>query len=335
MEAKNEKLKVVIVGTGDMANRHCQGWTASGMADIVAVVGGKNLERLEKFQEEHNIRHGSCDYRKTIDKFKPDVVSVCVPVPFHPEIAIYAAEAKCHVFCEKPIALTIEDGEKMIAACRGNGVLLGIDFDRRYWEDYLLYQQLIEDNALGRPLIWKRFDIRSIRPKILMHDKNGNGGVFIDCAVHWFDMWRHLFDSEPTTVYALGGCWGKDKPQLRTIQDKALDTGVITVKYASGDVGELSTSWGLPVDTPTVEGDILVGPKGYCRFDGKMVETVAGAHRSVKEVKLEEWGPIITDFTQAVLGMKKNPVPGEDAISASKVALAAIESIETGTVVEL
>ena len=266
-----DKIKVVIIGTGDMANRHIQGWEASGMAEIVAVVGGRNQERLDGFMKEHGIENGGQNCCEILEKFKPDAVSVCLPVFLHPEMVRIAAENGAHVLCEKPLALTSRECREMVDVCKKHDVMLGVDFQRRYWEDAMIYRKLIEEGKYGRPLYWKRLDIRSIRPKILMHDKNGNGGVVVDCTVHWFDLWRKFFNSEPVSIYAKGHCFGKDKPELASIreEDRVIDTAQITVEFASGDIGELSTTWGLPEGVPTLDSDTIVGPQGYTHFDGQ------------------------------------------------------------------
>ncbi|MBN1864712.1 MAG: Gfo/Idh/MocA family oxidoreductase, partial [Victivallales bacterium] len=237
-----KKLKVVVVGAGDMGGHHVRGWRNSGRAEVIGIAE-VSKERLEAFQKEHGIAEGDAEYKKLIERTEPDVVSVCVPAFLHMPVTTFAADSKCHVLCEKPIALNVKDAETMIKSCKKNKVLLCVDFQRRYWGQTKAYGKWMDEGVLDRPILWRMLDLRSIRPKKLMHDKNGNGGPIIDCAVHWFDQWRLLFKSEPTSVYARGFCFAEGKEELKSIKDKAVDTGAITVEYASGDIGELTVCW--------------------------------------------------------------------------------------------
>jgi predicted dehydrogenase len=331
---KTKKLKVVVVGAGDMGGRHVEGWRNSGRAEVIGIAEA-NKERLDAFRKKYDIGEGDSDYKKLIEKLKPDVVSVCVPAFLHMPVTVFAANAGCHVFCEKPIALNAGDARTMIDCCRKNNVLLCIDFQRRYWGHTRSYGKLIEDGILEKPILWRLLDLRSIRPKILMHDKNGNGGPIIDCAVHWFDLWRHLFKSEPVSVFARGFCFAEGKEKLKMIKDKALDTGAIIVEYASGDVGELTVCWGQPEGTPDLEDEMLIARNAVAKRNGPMITIHKGKWRMEESVKLDDWNSLISAFAEAIVQKRSSPVSGDDAIVALKVSLAAIKSIETGEIIHL
>lgn len=333
MNMKKKNLSVVIVGTGDMGAQHAVGWKAAG-CKITGVVD-IDVTRRKKFQKEHKISKSGSDYKKLIKQLKPDVVSVCVPAFFHPEVTVYAAESGCHVFCEKPIALTIKDAQKMINACKRHKKLLGIGFQRRFMGDTIKIKELAEEGILGRPLIWKALDLREVRPKIMMHSKKGNGGSIVDCAVHSFDQWRYVFNSEPVSVYACGGCFGEGKKRLEKVKDKALDTGVITVKFASGDIGEITIGWGFPERTPTFVSDMLMGPLGVARQNDGKLEIFSGKWAATEELSTDAREGIMIDFVEAIISGKKPLIAGEDGLAAIKVALAALESIETGKLVNV
>jgi predicted dehydrogenase len=333
MSNKKNKLKIVIIGCGDMGLAHVNAWNDSQLAEITVAVDCDN-KRLENFTKKHAIPNGMSDYKKAIEKFKPDVVSVCVPAFLHREVVEFAAQSGCHVFCEKPIALNQEDAQAMIDCCKMNKVQLGVDFQRRYWGNTVFYKKLFADKTLERPVIWKQADVREIRPKILMHDKNGNGGSIIDCGVHWFDVWRYLFDSEPVSVYARGFCFAYDKKEIASIKNKAIDTGVITVEFSSGDIGELTMCWGLPQKTVSYTDETILAKNGMARMIDDVVTVRCGRWQTAEKIETG-WTPIITAFAESILEGKPSPVVGEDGLAALRIALAALESIETGKVVLL
>ncbi len=338
MGTKQEKLyRVIVLGAGDMAQHHVKAWRDTGRAEVAGVCDA-DAARLAAFQKKYEIAEGEGDWRKLIERLKPDVVSVCLPVFLHRPVTEFAAAQGCHVFCEKPIALTVDDAKAMVQTCAKKKVLLAIDFQRRYGEDTAFYRELIQNGDLGRPVVWQKFDVREVRPKILMHEREGNGGSIIDCAVHWFDLWRHIFKSEPKTVYARGGIFGKGKPRLAAVQNFAVDTGVITVGHESGDIGEITIGWGLPENTPGLGDEMILGPDGLIRASESGARAFRG--RWVREWKASPgaWAahpPLFKDFVAALDGEKPNPISGEDGLAALRVARAALESIETGQVVKL
>jgi predicted dehydrogenase len=325
---------VVVVGCGDMGRTHAECWRQNPLT-TVAGAADPLTDRLAEFSRKFEVPNGAGDFRSVIDEIRPDIVSVCVPACMHPEVACYAAEKGAHVMCEKPIALTVEEGQRMIDACRDNNVLLGISFQRRYWGNTSFYKRMVAEGAFGRPVFWKRRDIREVRPKTLMHEKRGNGGSIVDCGVHWFDQWRHILNADPVRVFARGGCFGRGKRRLEKVSDFAVDTGIVTVEYASGDVGEVTMCWGLPENTPAVDGELAFGPKAVAKRERKTITLCSGADKTEEEVTMGGHKSLINAFADAVVNGKPSPVSGEDGLVALKVALAALESIETGQPVDI
>lgn len=331
----SDRLKVLIVGAGDMATRHIEGWRTSGLADVEAVVD-VDSDRLRAFMTKHEIPNGHADYCSMINKLQPDVVSICVPAVLHPEVTQCAADAGAHVLCEKPIALNVSDARAMIEACRRNNVLLGIDFQRRFGDTTRFYNRMVSEEVFGRPLIWRQMDLREVRPKTMMHEKFGNGGSIVDCAVHWFDQWRCILGADPVRVFARGGVFGRGKERLKNVKEFATDTGLITVEYDSGDTGEVCICWGLPEETPSATSLTVFGPEAVARNESDRIVVQKGRWTTEEKLEATSWDPMIHGFAQAVVeGRNTSPVSGEDGLVALKAALAAVRSIEEGRPVEL
>src|SRR5690606_39594200 len=81
-----------------------------------------------------------------------------------------------------------------------------------------------------RPLVFSSDLMQEVRPKIAMHDNNGNKGPIMDACCHYFFMWQTVFQSKPKRVYARGGIIAKDRPEIAHFQELAIDTGLITVR---------------------------------------------------------------------------------------------------------
>ncbi len=321
--------RVVIIGCGDMGQTHAGAWQENPHTTIVGASDPLE-ERLQAFAEKYKVPDTSADYQTVIDQAQPDIVSVCVPAFLHPEVTAYAAERGAHVLCEKPLALTIEEARTMITGCAEHGVLLGTCFQRRYWGNTVFYKKQVAEGTFGTPIFWKRQDIREVRPKTLMHEKRGNGGAIVDCAVHWFDQWRTILNANPIRVYARGGCFGRGKPLLKDIQNFAVDTGMITVEYEGGHVGEVTMCWGLPEKTQAVEAEVVMGPNAVATRKGSTITLNSGNSSESEDVSPFSHQPIINAFADAVIEGAPLPATGEDGLIALRVSLAALESMETG-----
>lgn len=323
-----------------MGNRHALAWSALPNAQV-AVVVDPNEARARSLAHKVGALCWFSDYASALALPELDVVSVCIPTAAHAEVTIAAANAGKHVFCEKPIALTLEDADRMIAAARENHVKLGIGLVRRYSPVMHVVRQRLQAGDLGRPVMYQAVDAREQRPKLIMHDVAATGGAVIDMGVHVFDGWRFVFNSEPVSVYAQGLKLADGRPDLAGIPALAYDSAMITVRYRSGDIGHFMVTWGLPLGVnPPEQPDRIFGPCGMAEIaygvDSQVFRwNLSGAWETVASADREMYRLEIEAFAAAILDDRPPLTSGEDAKEALRVALAALESIETGQVVFL
>ncbi|MFZ5818921.1 MAG: Gfo/Idh/MocA family protein [Chloroflexota bacterium] len=336
----SKKLGVCIVGCGYMGNIHAQGWQAVSDAQVVAVVDilPERAERLSRLL--------GCPayqaYTEALNRPDVNVVSVCVPTCLHPAVTVSAARRGLHVLCEKPVALTLADADAMIASARENNVKLGLGFMRRHTPVLESLKTHLAAGDFGRPVMYHAGDVREIRPKREMHDPNANGGPLIDMAVHLIDTWNTAFDSAPVAVSAQGIRLAAGRPEISHIPEAAIDTATLLVRYASGDLGAFVVSWGLPPKVnPPDQPDQIYAPRGQAMLqfgqnrqeliwmrEGGSRETLSISHQDMYQQE-------IARFTRWVLADEPFPATGEDGKRALRVALAALESIQTGATISL
>ncbi len=334
--SESKKLGVCIVGCGDMGSTHAERWQNLDQAQIVAVVD-QDEARAEKLAHRHGLDTWHTDYRIAVGLAQVDVVSVCVPTCDHPEVTIFAANQGKHALCEKPIALTLTDADRMQAAAEANGVKLGLGFMRRYSPMTDELKAWLGEEKLGRPVMYHATDIREIRPKLEMHDAQANGGPVIDMGVHLFDGWSYIFDSPPVKVFAHGLKLARGRQELARIAELAYDTALIVVHYKSGDIGNFVVSWGLPPGVvPASRPDQIMGPKGMISLGYGITHQEAQAHQTGGEPETfstsnqDMYQLEITDFARAILEDQPPKTTAAEGKAALKVALAAIESMQSG-----
>jgi len=150
-----EKLNVCLIGYKFMGKAHSQAWRTVGRffdpdaQPVMKVVCGRDAEAIAKFAERWGWEDASADWQTTVRRDDVDVVDIAAPGSVHCEIAIAAAEAGKHVFCEKPLTFTVADSKKMLAAVRKAGVKHMVNFNYRRCPAVSLAKQMIEAGEIG------------------------------------------------------------------------------------------------------------------------------------------------------------------------------------------
>lgn len=329
-------MNVTVIGTGDMGQRHIRGWQEAGHK-VISVVDA-DAERLQETASLFGIADTYTDYREAVKDSRVDVVSICLPLQFHAPVSIYAAECGKHVFCEKPLARSEEEAEAIEQAIRRAGVCFGIGFQRNLAGDVELLADWVRQGKLGRPLLFSGELLAEVRPKLAMHDRDGNNGPIVDACCHHFLLMRTLFQSRVKTVYALGRILARERPELSGVARLAVDTAVVTLEFESGDIGTMTVSWGLVKGNKMrPRPDRLIGPLGGVEaagagklnwFAGERTEQIdfdaGGLHRKQFERFAEKLGRGDNGLEDLRIGREM-----------LAVSLAALASIETGQPISL
>ncbi|MBR6392191.1 MAG: inositol 2-dehydrogenase [Eubacterium sp.] len=225
-----KKLKVGIIGAGRIGQVHAKSITYHiPQAEIVAI-SDIYEEGAKKVAEELGIPAYYKDYHEILNNPEIEAVLICSSTDTHADIACEAAEAGKHIFCEKPVDLTVAKIKKVIAAVEKAGVKLQIGFNRRYDHNFAHIKALANEGKLG--------DLQII--KITSRDPEAppipyvkvSGGIFLDMTVHDFDMARFI-GGEVDEVYA----------NATVMVDKAIgeagdvDTALVALKFKSGAIG--------------------------------------------------------------------------------------------------
>ena len=143
-------IPTAIIGMGVMGRDHFKNMLTLQEEGAVKLVGLADvaLERAKEPGDEHGIPAFQ-DYLQLLDQTKPEFIVIATPHPSHEEITVAAAERGIHVLCEKPIAHTVAAADRMMAACRKAGVLLGIDFSQRPTPVYQRAHEIVASGELG------------------------------------------------------------------------------------------------------------------------------------------------------------------------------------------
>ena len=187
-----------LIGAGDIVRKRVGEALRDGRGcELVAVSRGRP-ELVDAFARDVGARRSHADWRDLVRDPGIDAVYVATPVHLHAEQTIAAAEAGKHVLCEKPMAIDAADCDRMIAACRGAGVRLGIAYYRHFYPAVLRAKALIASGAIGEPvfaqmLASEPFDPRPGDPRgWLVQRARSGGGPMADFGCHRIEVLLHL-----------------------------------------------------------------------------------------------------------------------------------------------
>ncbi len=155
------KLNIGIIGYNFMGKAHSNGWRQAAkffdlpFEPVLKVVCGRNEKALKAFADNWGWEETETDWRKVVEREEIDVIDVSLPQALHCEVAVAAAEAGKHVFCEKPMANSLEEAKAMLAAVEKSGVTHYVNHNYRRAPAVRLARQLIDEGRIGRIFHWR------------------------------------------------------------------------------------------------------------------------------------------------------------------------------------
>ncbi|MBA4602986.1 Gfo/Idh/MocA family protein [Thermoactinomyces mirandus] len=330
-----------IVGCGHIAKKHVSAIEATQGAELVAVCD-TNEERLKEFAKD-----GIQGYKDLGGMLRTDVdvVCICTPSGLHPQLTIQAAEAKKHVIVEKPMALTLEDADRMIAACEKNGVKMAVVHPNRFRPAVVELRKQLEQGAFGKighanaTVRWNRnqayYDQAPWRGTKAM-----DGGVLMNQAIHNMDLLLWMMgDIEEVSSYSA--------TRIRNIE--AEDTSVSVIRFKNGALGVLEAA--VTIYPKNLEESLSIfGEKGTAVIAGRTANWIKEwkfeglseeeAEATIEKIEKDPFGIpghqcIIQDMTEAVQDNRRPIVSGEEGRKALSFVIACQMAAETGKPVKM
>ncbi len=310
------KIGFGFIGCGGIHNRHATAIVDSPDA-FIACAMDVNEDAVKRHQEQYGTESGTTSLDEMLAREDVQAVVVCTPTGLHPEHAAAAAKAGKHVLCEKPMALSVAEAERMAQACADAGVTLQIAFVRHFCNEWLKLREIIQSGAIGRPVVWRSVSAGAGPASPWFLSKKLGGGPFIDGAVHNYDFARFTFGD------ATGVC-----ANLRTMKSDsdAWDTGTAVVDFEAGDQLIMCWSWGLPKGETNVTGggahDIL-GPGGAITFAGEALKVTTPDGEELVEFEPDggqEWfNKQMAHFIECVRTGSQPEAGGREGIEATRI----------------
>ena len=260
-----------------------------------------------------------------------DAVYIALPNSLHAEYTVRAAEAGVHVLCEKPMAVTIDECQRMIDACEENRVKLMIAYRLHFEEINLDAVDLVRRGKIGDPKFFNSSFALTVRPNNIRTKKDMGGGTLYDIGVYCINAARHLFRSEPTEVMAISVNSG-----VATLEEIDESTGAL-LRFDKGRVAAFVTSF----NAADVASYRIVGTRGQLHVDpayeyaeGLAYELTVNGKTTRKRIgKRDQFAPQLLYFSDCILKNRKPEPSGEEGLQDVRIVQALYESADTGKAV--
>lgn len=270
-----------------------------------------------------------------------DAAFLVTPTSLHPEQIVAALEAGLHVFCEKPLALTMADCERVMAVReRHPDRIATIGFVRRYDPEYAYAKRKIDEGAIGRPILFRAqtADMDNTAAFQVQFSRT-SGGVFLDASIHDMDLARWLLGGEAREVYCVGDCYVHEG--FREYHDA--DNATALYRFDNGAAASITVSrttlhgHDTFAEVTGTRGSLLIGRPNrvanvdICDAHGVRTECVPTFYERFEKAFLLE----AEDFVECALHGGTPRCDLRDAVQATRVAIATTEAYRSGKVVTL
>jgi len=228
-------LKVGIIGTGWVSlHRHIPAYRRDHRTKIVALVD-RSEENASKASRKMKIPKFYTDLAKMVQNEHPDIVSICTPPPTHSALAVEAMELGCHVITEKPMAMNVDECNRMIEASRSCGKKLTVNHNFLFSKSFLKVKAIRESGELGDVQSVHALQVTNLKRRLPQWYSELPGGLYFDEAPHMVYLLRCLLGKDMSVVDAsVDDTPVGTQPLSRVIasfRNQSRGTGVLTIVF--------------------------------------------------------------------------------------------------------
>jgi predicted dehydrogenase len=269
----SKRLKVLVVGCGNMGSSHAKAYHADPGFELVGLVDRAPGPRQALAAAVGGPAEFD-DVDPALEATRPDCVSICTYPDTHAALTLRAFAAGCHVFVEKPLATTVAEAEHVAAEATRSGRKLVVGYILRHHPSWLKFIELAQ--SLGTPLVMRMNLNQQSSGALWATHRNllASMSPIVDCGVHYVDVMCLMTRSRPVRVSAIGARLTDD------IAAGMYNYGQLQVVFADGSVGWYEAGWGPMMSETAFFVKDVVGPKGCV----SIVAKAAGGEKKSSDI---------------------------------------------------
>lgn len=330
-------LHIGLLGAGRIGTVHAQTIVQRVPGAQLVAVADVNLAAAQSLAARFGVERAGDQPNAISDDPSIDAVLICTSTDTHTSLIEAASRAGKHIFCEKPVSMSLEATDRALEAVRTAGVKLQIGFNRRFDANYARVRRAIVEGEIG-DLHMLHIISRDPAPPPIAYVKV-SGGIFADMMIHDFDMARFLTGSEPTEIYVQAAV--RVDPAIGEAGD--VDTAVVLMRFENGAIVTIDNSrravygYDQRVEAFGSAGAIQ---SGNVYPNTTVLSTADSVHRDLPlnffmQRYLDAYAAEVESFVDAVVNDKPVAVSGDDGRAAFAMAVAAKKSMESGQPVRI
>jgi len=312
-----------LVGAGRAGMVHATNLMRYEPEAVLTAVVDERLDAAERVAAGGERVQTFASLGEALQEIDLDAVVITTPTFTHRDLTVQAAEAGKNVFCEKPMALTVQDCRDMIDAANRAGVILQIGFMRRFQPEFVEAKRRVEAGDIGEPMIVKSLTRGPGLPPPWAWDLRTSNGMLAEVNSHDFDCVRWLAGSDIERVYAETSNW-KGADRGVTTPD-FYDNAVVTLRFFSRALGTIDGTcpadygYDARVELLGSQGLLIIGDvrgQPILEIRDREVGAIAPIHRTWPERFAEGYRAEMHAFVRALLDGRSPQVTGEDGLHA-------------------
>ncbi|WP_267387084.1 Gfo/Idh/MocA family oxidoreductase [Sphingomonas sp. GC_Shp_3] len=305
-------------------------------AHLAALVSG-SPEKAKRLAAEYGLPETAIYSYDTFDSIAKDpniqVVYIVLPNSMHADFTVRAFKAGKHVLCEKPMAVTLAECERMIAAGKAANRQLMIAYRCQYEPVNVTAMQIMRKGTLGTPrlvsaVMGKQTDLSDPSDVWRLDMAMSGGGALADMGIYGINATRYLLLEEPVEVRG----WARtdrNDPRFKTVDDLI----AWQMRFPSGAIGEGSSCFSQPgtMSWQAIGSDRRMVADPGCFYGGNSLRIVGGKNDPQPQVKeMDQFGNEMNWFADVVRGKSPNVSPGEEGLQDMRIIHAIQQSVANG-----
>ena len=342
-------MKYALIGCGRIATNHIKAALANGF-EIIAVcdIVPEQMDRLlAKFSLENSGIRRYTDYKIMIEETSPELISIATDSGVHAEIALFCLAQGIDTIIEKPIAMSIEDADRIVALAEEKGLKVAVCHQNRFNNAVQAVRQALDEGRFGR-LSHGSVNVRWNRNEDYYRQAEwrgkwaSDGGTLMNQCIHGIDLLRWLMGGNVVEVYGV---------TRRRFHDylEAEDVGLAVITFADGSVATIEGT--VNVYPRNLEETLYIfGETGTAKLGGQATNNIEVWNfadeldgdvekRTLKEVSANVYGnghiSLFADMADSIANNRSPYVSAKDGRDALEIVLAIYKSQKTGLPVTL
>jgi myo-inositol 2-dehydrogenase/D-chiro-inositol 1-dehydrogenase len=343
------RTRVALLGAGFIADIHLESYARFVPEAEVTAIFSRSAERAERVARHWGIPRWFTDIEQVIAEADCDVVDICLPNVLHHRATLAAARAGKHVIIEKPLCMTLDEADEMIAVCHQQGCLLMYAEELCFAPKYERVRRLVGEGAVGDVYMLKQLEKHSGPHSDWFWDVNqSGGGVLMDMGCHAFAWFRWMLGGRPV-VKSVWATMDTVRHRERTAGE---DNAVCVVEFEGGVIGLAEDGWAKPggmddrievygtrgvsfADLFRGNSAVTYSEEGYGYAAEKAGSTRGWTYTMFEEVFNQGYPHELKHFIDCVRQGGRPLVTGEDGRAVLEMICAAYASARSGAKVPL